>query len=46
LPIAIQNIDIWCNTIDPLEGDSVTMIVLNNSTLTVGKIGVLHPHGF
>jgi len=46
LPIAIQNIDALCDTIDPLQGDSATMIVLNNSTLTVEKAEVTHPLGF
>lgn len=46
LPMVIQNIDALCDTIEPSQGDSATMIVLNNSTLTVEKAEVAHPLGF
>jgi len=45
LPIAIQNVDASCDAIDPSQGDSPTIIVLNNSELTVEKAEVSKPLG-
>lgn len=43
LPIAIQNIDAYCDTIDPSKGDIATLIVLKHSELTVEKADISKP---
>ena len=45
LPIAIQNIDASCDTIDPSGGNSATVIAVMNSELTVEKADISKPLG-
>jgi len=45
LPMAIQNIDAACDTIDPSKGSTATAIVANYSALTVERADVSKPLG-